>query len=459
MTFNLIIPWIIYSINYLRTYNKTKRNKGLNMTIHVVQPGETINSISELYNIPAARLIQENGIDNPDNLAIGQTIVIVYPESVYTVQEGDTLASIAEKNGISVMELLRNNPYLSDREFIYPGETLVIRYQTNKIRTIATSGYTFHYINRDILRKTLPFLTYLTIFNHRVTIEGDIIEVEDSELIQMAKEYGVAPMMFVSSFTEEGVSSSEVAYNILKNPDAVQRLLDNLVRLLGSKGYYGVNLYIEYINLENIDRIAEYLRQIADILHSRGYRVLVTVTPNATIEGPVVKFEKIDYSKLSVSVDAILFTTYEWGMTYGFPSSLVPVNILRDLLNYAVTVVPPEKIFLGLIPIGYDWQLPYVPGVSGANAITSDGAVRIAADLGIPIQFNEPAQASYFYYFQNEQDLHIIWFKDARSFNTIVGLIPEYGLQGLSIWTIMNFEPQLWFIINTQYEIEKVLNI
>ncbi len=145
------------------------------MTIHVVQPGETLNSISDLYNIPAARLIQDNGINNPDNLAIGQTIVIVHPESVYMVQAGDTLVSIAEKHNISLMELLRNNPYLSDREFIYPGETIVISYQTNKIGTIATSGYIFPYIDRDILKKTLPFLTYLTIFNYRVTSEGEIV--------------------------------------------------------------------------------------------------------------------------------------------------------------------------------------------------------------------------------------------------------------------------------------------
>ena len=132
---------------------------------------------------------------------------------------------------------------------------------------------------------------------------------------------------------------------------------------------------------------------------------------------------------------------------------------MRRLLNYAVSVVPPEKIFLGLIPIGYDWQLPYVPGVSGAHAVTSDGAVLIAAELGIPIQFNEPAQAPYFYYIENDHDFHIIWFKDARSFNAIAGLVTEYGLQGLSIWTIMNFNTQMWLVINTQYNIEKVPNV
>ena len=50
------------------------------MVIHVVQPDETIYSISEYYKIPVNRLVLENGITNPGDLAIGQTIVIVQPK-------------------------------------------------------------------------------------------------------------------------------------------------------------------------------------------------------------------------------------------------------------------------------------------------------------------------------------------------------------------------------------------
>ncbi len=430
------------------------------MTIHVVQPGETIDSISALYNITAERLVLENGILNPDNLVVGQTIVIVQPELVYVIQDGDTLASIAEENDVSVMELLRNNPYLSNRQYLFPGETIVIRYETNKIRSIATSGYAFPYIDIDVLTKTLPFLTYLTIFNYNITREGEIIvDDEDSDIVQLAKIYGVAPMMFVSTFTQEGISSGEVAFNILNNPQIQDQLIENILTILKTKGYYGINFYAEYITLENIDQTAVYLKRAADILHAQGYRVLITVTPEIKIDSQKVRFNTIDYSKLAVSVDAIVFTSYEWGRSYSFPSSINPVNVMRELLNYAVKIVPPEKIFVGLITIGYDWQLPYVPGASTANAITSDGAIQIAAENGVAIQFNEPAQAPYFYYMDGEEQLHIIWFKDARTFDAFARLVLEYGLQGLSIWTIMYFNTQMWFVLNTEYDIDKVTDI
>lgn len=430
------------------------------MTIHVVQPGETIRSISNYYNIPVERLILENNITNPDNLAIGQTIVIVQPESIYTVQSGDTLMRIAEQQGVSPIDLLRNNPYLSGREFIYPGETLVISYQTNKLGTIATSGYIFPFIYRDILIKTLPFLSYLTIFNYRATGEGNLImSADDTGLIQLAKNYGVAPMMFVSTFTREGISSSEVAYNIINNTAAQDRLIENALQILKSKGYYGINIYAEYITFDNINLLADYLKKAADIFHSEGYRIVITVTPTMNIESQRVSFERIDYSKLSVYVDGIIFASYDWGRSYSFPSSIFPANVLRELLNYAVSIIPSEKIFLGITTLGYDWQLPYVPGATSANAITYDSAIQIAAENGIPIQFNEPAQAPYFYYIDSNGVFRIVWFKDARSFDVRARLAAEYELQGLSLWTIMNFNAQMWLIINTQYNIERVLDI
>ena len=430
------------------------------MIIHVVQSGETIDSIAEYYNIPVNRLILENGITNPDNLAIGQTIVVVQPETVYTIQEGDTLDSIAEQHGITLMELLRNNPYLSGREFIYPGETIVVSYQTDRTRTTATSGYTFSYIDRPTLLKTLPFLTYLTIFNYRARVDGEITSNDDdTELIQLAKIYGVAPMMFVSTITEEGVADREVNYVILNNPSVQNRLVENSLQILKAKGYYGINVYVEDISYDNIDTIAEYLERASAIFHAEGYRIVITITPVTKLDTPNVGFEKMDYSKLYEYVDGIIFASYDWARSYSYPSSIFPVNVLREWLDYAVSIIPSEKIFQGVTTLGYDWTLPYVPGDTAATVISNNSAVEIAAEKDIPIQFNEVAQSPYFFYVDPDGTLHIVWFKDARSFDARAKLVEEYNLQGLSLWTIMRFDAQMWLIINNQYYIEKLLRI
>ncbi|MGL6217682.1 MAG: hypothetical protein ACRC36_06570, partial [Lacrimispora sphenoides] len=92
-------------------------------------------------------------------------------------------------------------------------------------------------------------------------------------------------------------------------------------------------------------------------------------------------------------------------------------------------------------------------------AISYDRAIEIAAENGITIQFNVEAQSPYFFYTDSDESLHLVWFKDARSFDTRAGLVEEYDLQGLSIWTIMRFSTQMWFIINTRYYIERLTGI
>jgi len=95
-----------------------------------VHKGQTISTIAKNYNILPKRLIFDNGINNPNNLVIGQTIVILFPLITYIIQEGDTLGAIAQIYQVTVMQLIRNNPYLSERVYLIPGKTIVISYET-----------------------------------------------------------------------------------------------------------------------------------------------------------------------------------------------------------------------------------------------------------------------------------------------------------------------------------------
>lgn len=429
------------------------------MIIHVVQTGETINSIADLYEVSVDRLIIDNGIINPNNLAVGQTIVIVYPLISYTVQEGDTLEGIADSNNVSLMQLLRNNPYLSDREYIYPGETIIISYDTQKIRSIVTSGYAYSFINRDILRKTLPYLTYLTIFNYRETAEGNIIDVDDQEIINMAKEYGVAPMMLVSTQTGQGSSSSEISTTLLNSPELQDISIDNIMNILKRKGYYGLNQYFQFYSPEKQDLYINYLKKLSVRLKSEGYRLEITISPRTNIEGTEILYDDIDYSFILQYADGLLFLTYNWGFSYGPPASATPVNLLSEAIINIISTVPPEKVYLGLPVIGYDWPLPYVPGYTKANAITTDTAIQIAANEGVSIQYDEISQAPFYFYYINYQGQHNVWFKDARSIDAISRLVPEYGLGGLSIWNLMYFFTQMWFVLNNEYDFEKIQDL
>ena len=143
------------------------------MDIYIVQPGDNIDAIATKYNMTTERLVTDNGLISPYALTPGQALLILYPKETYTVHPGDTLESIASSTGTSILQLYRNNPLLYERSNIIPGESLVLSYNTE--RDIYTNGYVYYYINPDILKMTLPYLTHLSIFNYRILKNGILL--------------------------------------------------------------------------------------------------------------------------------------------------------------------------------------------------------------------------------------------------------------------------------------------
>jgi spore germination protein len=427
------------------------------MVIHVVQPGQTIYTIAQDYNVSVTGLVEQNGLINPENLVIGQTIVIAYPNQVYVAREGDTLESIATAFGVTRMQLLRNNPFLSNRDAVYQGETIIIGYDTQG--SVSINAYAYPFVDRDILRKTLPFLTFLTIFNYRIAADGEIEGSDETEVIQIAREYGVAPVMSLSTLNYQGISDVEAVNSILYNEENLSRHINAILRILSEKGYYGLNISLENLNQENRPDYENYITRLSLRLKEEGFLLFVTLTPRIYVSSSEINYEKVDYTFLGQLSDYIIILSYAWGSFSGPPSPTTPAYLSRQFIEYAVTMIPAEKIINGISVIGYNWQSPYVIGITRANSLTTDAAIELAVLTGSTILFEENAQAPYYEYYTFDGNLqvgHIVWFSDARTINSLIGLVPEYGIQGAAIWNVMNYFAQMWLVINSQYGINKI---
>jgi spore germination protein len=447
------------NLNIYTAYNALNKRFEVIMDIYVVQSGDTINSIADNYRVSVDRLIFDNGLDNPYNLVTGQALIIAYPKLTYTVQEGDTLNSIANMYNVTIMQLLRNNSFLSNREYIYPGEILVISYST--FEDITTNGYTYAYIKNETLIKTLPYLTYLSIFNYGISEAGEITTYSnDANIIQLSKDYGVAPLLMVSSLSPTGESDVELLYQILLNEEYNNKLLNNILNILRSSAYYGVNIMISNLNTINQNLYLNLLEKASQLFRAEGYFFIITINPNIQLINGQVTFEQIDYYKISQLVDRITFLQYAWGTNPGPPSPISSSYLIRNFINYVTTFTPPEKIIVGKPLIGYDWELPYVPNKTIAKSLTLDAAVTLAYEVGAVILFDEISETPYFQYtssYIGSPIEHIVWFIDIRSINALTHIIDEYNLSGSGIWNIMVFYQQLWTFLNSNYNIIKIL--
>ncbi len=427
------------------------------MEIYVVKAGDTIDTIADEFGVSVNQIIQENGLLNPFNLIPGQVIVITNPLQTHIVQEGDILESIADYYGVTVMQLLRLNPFLHERENIYPGETLTISH--NADREIVTVGYAYPFIKEETLRRTLPNLTYLSVYNYRATDEGEIISYDDdTEIIRIAKEYDTVPLVLMTTLTDQGEPDLVVSYNMLLSEEYQDKQLDNLLNIIKEKGYLGANFVFNLINRTIVNLYINFTQKVSNRLKEEGYLTFVTINPGITTEGDEVKFEQADYSGISQIADYTIFLQFIWGVNYGQPAPVSSIYELHSFVSYAAAMVPPEKFIIGKPVIAYDWTLPFSRRMRGASALTTDAALALASDYNAVIYLDERSMTPYFQYVQSGLGSpieHIVWSIDARSIVALVDLIREYELKGSGIWNIMVYIQQLWTIINANFDIIK----
>lgn len=77
---------------------------------HQIQSNETLYSISIEYNVSISTILDWNSNLSPNNLKIGQVILIPQPEGyIYEVKEGDNLTYIAKLFFTSVSDIVKAN--------------------------------------------------------------------------------------------------------------------------------------------------------------------------------------------------------------------------------------------------------------------------------------------------------------------------------------------------------------
>jgi len=99
--------------------------------LHIVQEGETLTVIAEMYAVTVEELLAVNNLANADVLAVGQSLVIPGGEgaavaATYTVEVGDTLAQIAAVFNTTPLEVLQTNRIVNTHYTPVAGQTLSI---------------------------------------------------------------------------------------------------------------------------------------------------------------------------------------------------------------------------------------------------------------------------------------------------------------------------------------------
>ncbi|WP_458412904.1 LysM peptidoglycan-binding domain-containing protein [Schinkia sp. CFF1] len=471
------------------------------MLIHVVRSGETLWQIANRYNVSTNSIVQINELQYPNQLVIGQSLVVPTANTTHVVSSGETLWSIAQQNGVTTNDIIQANN-LTNPNLVYPGTKLIIpprvhvvqsgdtlsaiasRYGTtvqtiirlNQIQnpnllyigtrllipspkpTIEVNAYTYQG-SEDAAAASISevgrHLTYLSPFAYKIKEDGTLEPFPDNKAITAAYSQRVVPMMAITNFTSTSLGSN-LANTILANQELSEKVLTNALKVMDEKGYRGLNIDFENVLPADRENYNRFMQLAVNRLHPKGYFVSSALAPKTSAEQSGLLYTAHDYAAHGRITDFVVLMTYEWGYRLGPPQAISPINQMRRVIEYAVSVMPPEKIFLGFQIYARDWVLPHVKGQS-ARTFGVQEAVRLAVTHGATIQYDERAQSPFFRYVDDQGKQHEVWFEDARSAQAKFDLVKEFKLRGVSYWALGYDYPQNWALLEDNFNIKKLI--
>lgn len=422
--------------------------------IYTVKRGDTLFKIAQAYAVPVELIVEANGLTKPNDLAIGQNLLLPNPTpNKHIVMRGDTLYNIARNYNIPLNTLINANPQIANPNRINIGDEINIP-ETRPI--IEVNGYAIPNIRMETLNRTLPYLTYLSLFSYQIKSDGSLTGLYEETLINTARNAQVAPVMVVTNINSNGGFDSALASAILNNTQVQDILINNIISTLTDKNYYGVDIDFEYLYANDREAYIAFLTKLKAQLSAINKYLSVAVAPKYRDNQQGILYEAHDYSAIGRIADRVIIMTYEWGYVYGEPMAISPLSEVEAVIRYAVTRIPSEKILMGMPNYAYDWKLPWMQG-NVAETLTNTQALERAIANGATIQFDQRAQAPYFNYVDENGVSHVVWFDDARSIQSRLNLVTKYNLAGVSYWTINNFSAVNYYTLNSMFRVKKVL--
>jgi hypothetical protein len=251
----------------------------------------------------------------------------------------------------------------------------------------------------------------------------------------------------------------------LSNATTRTTLVKTIVELVMKNNFDGIDL--DYEGFAFVDgnstwsktapRWVAFVKELSVAL--RANKKLLSVStpylynPNEAQKGYFV----YAWAEIATSIDRLRIMTYDYSVAK--PGPMGPLSWTEKTIQYAISVLPASKVYMGLPGYGRDWitsvngkcPTSAPPGlIGGAKAATfkmNYAAAKAAIDGAIPI-YNEKYGEATYNYTQSYNGLsasgastactvnRTVWYQNARSFAERMALVAKYRLGGAAMWTL-----------------------
>ena len=321
------------------------------------------------------------------------------------------------------------------------------------------SSYLF--TNKDLMKEVMPFWYSL---KSPTVIRDDYVSGNPSwpiaDTVCLMRRAGLQVIPTMTDGTDKLVLSG-----YLSNPTTRTTIVNTIVDLVMKNNFDGIDLDYEgfaFVDGNNTwtktaPRWVALVKELSVALHARNKLLSVSTPYLYDPQDKQKGYFVYAWADIASSIDRLRIMTYDYSVAK--PGPMGPLAWTEKTIQYAISVMSPSKVYVGLPGYGRDWitsvkgkcPTSAPPGlIAGAKAATfkmNYAAAKAAIDGAIPT-FNEQYSEATYSYTQSYNGLsstgaatactvnRTVWFQNARSFADRMALVAKYRLGGAAMWTL-----------------------
>ncbi|MEW6447861.1 MAG: LysM peptidoglycan-binding domain-containing protein [Bacillota bacterium] len=427
--------------------------------LYTVAPGDTLYSIAQKYQTSVETIRQLNRLSS-SLIYTGQKLVIPNQVTVHVVAKGETLSHIAKLYNTTVSEIMSTNNLPNDSLSVgqvlringgryEPPDAFIVGYHTEEEAHLQSSAWSTMAHMSDLSYVT-PFWFRLNRYDPaNLETAGYFDPSQTHELVAAAHAYDVPVLPVIHNFLYEDKSlTKNLVTAMLSSPESRSRCIANIIRLIESYGFDGINMDFEGIRVSDRDNLSLFYQELGDRLREKGYLFTVAV-PAKSDDWSNPWAAPYDYSAIGRAADLVVLMMYnEHGFPGSGPGPVSSIGFNHAVLKYAVEKIPRHKIIAAEPVFGFDFNLQ----TNKYEYLSHELVMQRVKDFAADPMLDTASQTPFFSYITNNQR-HEVWYENAESLKRKLDLIREYDIAGLALWRLGLEDPAIWQTIRERVNI------
>jgi spore germination protein len=274
---------------------------------------------------------------------------------------------------------------------------------------------------------------------YQISDQGELQETESQyrgKIIELARSREIKIIPTISNAEDFGFDSERVS-EFLDSRERQENFASEIIRIAVDSGFDGWDFDWEEIFPEDKDSYSAFLGYLARKFEEIGLLLSVSVHAQTGEESDWIGTKGQDLARIGQYADFVRIMAYDFHHAGSIPGSVTPLGKLAQVVEYSLSVIPVDKLVVGLPTYGYRWTM------GGGQSMQYAEIKENIAALGAEVYLDEESFSKWSEYNLGGVD-YIVWFEDGQTLAKKISLVREYGIYQICLWHLGGEDEQIW---------------